>query len=233
MTFTFSSFVANNWKGIAKIFALATVLLVGYHYVSKLFTHDTVTLTKTVRDTTEVAALRRQIQLKEVEHGEDLLALAQFKGMVEDVKASKDSAIAFYERIIADLTDTTHPNSIAIPRATASREFISTVAGKDYRDRVSVVYHFPPLDSFDIDLLLAAREIVTEHEETRTITTVHSTLPDIWAGMTFADESIFAQADMTVDRWKFSVGYRLGTFDHTALDGPLSNWLFGAQYKIF
>jgi len=192
-----------------------------------------VTLTKTVRDTAEVAALRVQLNLKSVEHGEDLLALAQFKGMVEDVKASKDSAIAFYERVIADLTDTTHPNSIVIPRASASRDFISTVAGKDYRDRVSVVYHFPPLDSFDIDLLLAAREIITEHEETRTITTVHSTLPDIYAGITFAEESIFAQADMTAGRWKFALGYRLGTFNWTPLDSPIANWLLGVEYKVF
>jgi len=40
MTFTFSSFVVNNWKGIAKILAAVAVGLGGNHYVSKLFTHD-------------------------------------------------------------------------------------------------------------------------------------------------------------------------------------------------
>ena len=232
---TVAKVVTDNWKGIAKAILIVIAALVGWHYASKLFTHDTVTVTHTVVDTTEVNFLRQQLELRDAQLAADTLAMQQFESMVNNAQTSKDSAIAFYEKIIRDLKDSTHPGMIVIPEAKASKVFTSTDAnGFKYQDTVSVVYHYPPLNSFDVDLLLAKRMVITTHTDTSTITTVRSALPDIFVGFNYVDESMFAQADIVIGRWKFSAGYRVITMGgYVPGEGSLRDVEFGVAYKIF
>lgn len=231
---TITPFVSANWKNIVKVVVIVIVLTVFDLRGAKLFVKpETVTIVKTVVDTTQVEFLKQQLVLKEAEIEADTLALDQFASQVDDMQASKDSAIAFYQRTLYGLQ---HPSdgTIVIPKATASKVFQSTDKnGFTYQDTVSVTYSFPPLDRFELSLILAPRSVITTHEDTTTVTTLTSRFPKLYVGPALTTHSLFGGVGVGWGNYLLTVDYRLASFGWTPGTLPLDNFMVGLRYKLF